>query len=83
MFRAKDPISNASLKLTLFEDDLVNRFDMTNSAGKRQTIWFRAEVPVRTWNSMCLLRDTGRFIWFTIQSLAHLQSLIVQIPLDF
>ena len=58
MLRAKDPNSNASFRLTLFEDDMINRFDMVNSTGQHQTIWFRAEVPVRKWNTMCLIRDT-------------------------
>ena len=31
---------------------------MVNSTGQHQTIWFRAEVPVRKWNTMCLIRDT-------------------------
>ena len=59
MLRANDPNSNASFQLTLFEDDLINRFDVVNSTGQLQTIWFRAEVPVRKWNTMCLVRDTG------------------------
>ena len=41
---------------------MINRFDMTNSTGQRQTIWFRADVPVRKWNTMCLIR--GKVTYF-------------------
>ena len=42
---------------------MINRFDMTNSTGQRQTIWFRADVPVRKWNTMCLIRGTVTYFF--------------------
>ena len=55
--RAQNANTKESLSLTLFEDDLVNKFKIQNSAGEIQVIWFQAEVPARQWNSMCITRD--------------------------
>ena len=41
----------------LVEDDFVNKIKIQNPAGEIQMIWFRAEVPARQWNSMCITRD--------------------------
>ena len=55
-FRAKNPQNNASVLLRLFNDDFANKFEIQDAINNRQVIWFRAEVPVRQWNSMCLIR---------------------------
>ena len=60
LFRAKDPKNNASVLLRLFNDDFANKFEIQDAINKRQVIWFRAEVPVRQWNSMCLIRKFGQ-----------------------
>ena len=60
LFRAKDPKNNASVLLRLFNDDFANKFEIQDDINKRQVIWFRAEVPVRQWNSMCLIRKFGQ-----------------------
>ena len=57
IFRAENPNTKEKFSLTLFEDGLVNKFAIRNSAGERQVIWFRAQVPARQWNSMCITRD--------------------------
>ena len=57
IFRAEDPNSKAHVHLRLFNDDYANRFEIQNAEKVKQVIWFHAEVPVRQWNSMCLIRD--------------------------
>ena len=47
------------MHLRLFNDDYANRFEIQNAEKVKQVIWFHAEVPVRQWNSMCLIRDVN------------------------
>lgn len=45
------------LQLMLYNDKWANKFVMQTKNGTRQVIWFDAQVPVRQWNSLCLVRD--------------------------
>lgn len=52
-----------TIHLRLFNDKWANKFEIKSENGDRQVIWFDAEVPVRQWNSMCIVRDykKGKF----------------------
>ena len=54
--------------LRLYNDDYANRFEIQNENRDRQVIWFHAEVPVRQWNSMCIIRNKMMKIFQIIQN---------------
>ena len=49
-------------------DDNFHRFEIQNSKNEVQVIWYGAEVPIRTWNSICIVRDTSNFKFQIIQN---------------
>ena len=60
LFSAKDPKTNSSISLNLYDDNF-HRFEIQNSQNEIQVVWYGAEVPIRTWNSICIVRDTSNF----------------------
>ena len=47
----------ASNQEMLICSTLLTLLDIKDRNGVRQVIWFRAPLPVRQWNSMCIVRN--------------------------
>ena len=48
------------LDFDLPKDDNPNRIIIKNENQESQTIWFRGDVPVRQWNSLCIIRKFAK-----------------------
>ena len=56
IFRAKSSESGEEIRLYMSKQ-WYHQFRLNNGKGHHLNVWFESELPLRQWNSMCIMRN--------------------------